>query len=71
MDPSGTFVQFEAKAIGSGSEGAQQSLQEVYHKVIEMFSNCKISILTNVNFMYKLFSHKVCQIKFGIYIGHK
>ncbi|KAJ9582745.1 hypothetical protein L9F63_022909, partial [Diploptera punctata] len=34
MDPSGTFVQFEAKAIGSGSEGAQQSLQEVYHKDI-------------------------------------
>ncbi|XP_077288307.1 proteasome alpha5 subunit [Arctopsyche grandis] len=32
MDPSGTFVQFHAKAIGSGSEGAQQSLQEVYHK---------------------------------------
>ncbi|KAJ9578007.1 hypothetical protein L9F63_025131, partial [Diploptera punctata] len=30
MDPSGTFVQFEAKAIGSGSEGAQ----EVYHKVM-------------------------------------
>ncbi|KAJ1523927.1 hypothetical protein ONE63_010476 [Megalurothrips usitatus] len=32
MDPSGTFVQFDAKAIGSGSEGAQQSLQEQYHK---------------------------------------
>ncbi len=32
IDPSGTYVQFEAKAIGSGSEGAQQSLQEVYHK---------------------------------------
>lgn len=28
----GTFVQFDAKAIGSGSEGAQQSLQEMYHK---------------------------------------
>lgn len=27
LDPSGTFVQFDAKAIGSGSEGAQQSLQ--------------------------------------------
>ena len=27
MDPSGTYVQYEAKAIGSGSEGAQQSLQ--------------------------------------------
>ena len=33
MDPSGTFIEYEAKAIGSGSEGAQQSLQEVYHKV--------------------------------------
>jgi len=32
MDPSGTYVQYDAKAIGSGSEGAQQSLQEVYHK---------------------------------------
>ena len=27
MDPSGTYVQYDAKAIGSGSEGAQQSLQ--------------------------------------------
>jgi len=39
MDPSGTFVQFEAKAIGSGSEGAQQSLQEVYHKVQSRISH--------------------------------
>jgi 20S proteasome alpha/beta subunit len=39
MDPSGTFVQFEAKAIGSGSEGAQQSLQEVYHKVQSKISH--------------------------------
>jgi 20S proteasome alpha/beta subunit len=27
MDPSGTYLKFDAKAIGSGSEGAQQSLQ--------------------------------------------
>ena len=33
MDPSGTFIQYDAKAIGSGSEGAQQALQEIYHKV--------------------------------------
>ena len=33
MDPSGTFLQYDAKAIGSGSEGAQQALQEQYHKV--------------------------------------
>ena len=32
MDPSGTYLKFDAKAIGSGSEGAQQSLQESYHK---------------------------------------
>nr|ACO15120.1 Proteasome subunit alpha type-5 [Caligus clemensi] len=31
MDPSGTYIRFDAKAIGSGSEGAQQSLQEKYH----------------------------------------
>jgi len=32
-DPSGTFMAFEAKAIGSGSEGAQTELQEHYNKV--------------------------------------
>ncbi|KAL4446349.1 hypothetical protein ABPG77_003156 [Micractinium sp. CCAP 211/92] len=31
-DPSGTYVQYEAKAIGSGSEGAQTALQESYRK---------------------------------------
>lgn len=31
-DPSGTFVRYEAKAIGSGSEGAQGELQEKYKK---------------------------------------
>lgn len=32
MDPSGTYVRFEAKAIGSASEGAQTALQEEYNK---------------------------------------
>jgi len=36
MDPSGTYVKYDAKAIGSGSEGAQQSLQETYHKSMTM-----------------------------------
>jgi 20S proteasome subunit alpha 5 len=27
-DPSGTFLQYKAKAIGAGSEGAQSTLQE-------------------------------------------
>ena len=33
MDPSGTYVRFEAKAIGSASEGAQTALQDEYNKV--------------------------------------
>ncbi|KAG6050914.1 proteasome component pup2 [Claviceps sp. LM77 group G4] len=31
-EPSGTFYQYDAKAIGSGSEGAQAELQNEYHK---------------------------------------
>lgn len=32
-DPSGTFVHYRAKAIGSGSEGAQSELQDHYNDV--------------------------------------
>ncbi|PNF25218.1 Proteasome subunit alpha type-5 [Cryptotermes secundus] len=45
MDPSGTFVQVDAKAIGSGSEGAQQSLQEAYHKSMTL-KEALIAVLT-------------------------
>ncbi|KAF8529743.1 proteasome subunit alpha type 5 [Hysterangium stoloniferum] len=31
-DPSGTFMRYEAKAIGSGSEAAQAELQDKWHK---------------------------------------
>merc|ERR1719486_1404812 len=31
MDPSGTYVRFKARAIGSASEGAQSMLQEKYN----------------------------------------
>lgn len=31
-EPSGTYTRCQAKAIGSGSEGAQSSLQEQYRK---------------------------------------
>lgn len=30
-EPSGTFYRYDAKAIGSGSEGAQAELQNLYH----------------------------------------
>lgn len=32
LDPSGTYTKFMAKAIGSGSEGAQTTLKEQYNK---------------------------------------
>mmetsp|Transcript_8670 Transcript_8670/g.15683 ORF Transcript_8670/g.15683 Transcript_8670/m.15683 type:complete len:243 (-) Transcript_8670:148-876(-) len=35
-DPSGTYVRWEAKAIGAGSEGAQTALQEAYSKTITL-----------------------------------
>ncbi|XP_021360390.1 proteasome subunit alpha type-5 [Mizuhopecten yessoensis] len=50
MDPSGTFIQYDAKAIGSGSEGAQQALQDVYHKSMTLKEACKnaLTILKQV-----------------------
>ncbi len=42
MDPSGTYVQCDAKAIGSGCEGAQQALQEAYHKSIGLKEAIKV-----------------------------
>jgi len=35
-DPSGTFIQFDAKAIGAASEGAQTALQEHYNKSLTL-----------------------------------
>ena len=46
-DPSGTFVRYDAKAIGSGSDAAQQSLQDAFHKVSFAFLhlNSRLSLL--------------------------
>mmetsp|Transcript_4535 Transcript_4535/g.9063 ORF Transcript_4535/g.9063 Transcript_4535/m.9063 type:complete len:111 (-) Transcript_4535:2799-3131(-) len=35
-DPSGTYVQWQAKAIGAGSEGAQTALEEAYSKTMTL-----------------------------------
>jgi len=50
MDPSGTYVQYDAKAIGSASEGAQQALQEVFDKSMTLKDACKhaLTILKQV-----------------------
>ncbi|MCL7049486.1 hypothetical protein MKW94_007085 [Papaver nudicaule] len=44
-DPSGTFWQCDAKAIGSGSEGADSSLQEQFNKV-------SLSLMCSVYFLH-------------------
>lgn len=44
LEPSGTFLEYEAKAIGSGSEGAQQNLQDIYHKNMTLKEACKHSL---------------------------
>lgn len=44
VDPSGTYVQCSAKAIGSGCEGAQQFLEEAFHKSITLQKSIKVSL---------------------------
>lgn len=50
LEPSGTYLEYEAKAIGSGSEGAQQNLQEIFHKTMTLKEASKhaLSILKQV-----------------------
>ncbi|EAL73722.1 proteasome subunit alpha type 5 [Dictyostelium discoideum AX4] len=45
-DPSGTFTQFHAKAIGAGSEGAQTTLQEKYSKTLTIAECQKLALTT-------------------------
>lgn len=58
-DPSGTYFQFKAKAIGAGSEGAQATLQDKYRAdltlrdaedlVLEILKQVMEEKLSNVN----------------------
>lgn len=45
MDPSGTYIQYDAKAIGSGSEGAQQNLQVIFLMLFIYKFNFNISFI--------------------------
>ena len=47
MDPSGTYVKYEAKAIGSGSEGAMQSLQVSLAKHLSLPA-CEVHVLAKL-----------------------
>jgi 20S proteasome subunit alpha 5 len=43
-DPSGTYVRWEAKAIGSGSEGAQAELVQQYHRNLTLVEAEKLAL---------------------------
>lgn len=45
-DPSGTYSQYQAKAIGAGSEGAQTQLQEQYNKSMKLHEAQKLAFDT-------------------------
>jgi len=44
MDPSGTYLKYGAKAIGAGSEGAQATLEEQYHKSMTLDEGIKLCL---------------------------
>ena len=48
MDPSGTYLKFDAKAIGSGSEGAQQSLQVSRALILKRRTRCSLPFSRSV-----------------------
>mmetsp|Transcript_8838 Transcript_8838/g.26487 ORF Transcript_8838/g.26487 Transcript_8838/m.26487 type:complete len:111 (+) Transcript_8838:173-505(+) len=45
-DPSGTFVQYKAKAIGAGSEGAQSNLSESYSEEMTLEEAEELALAT-------------------------
>lgn len=49
-DPSGTFLQYKAKSIGAGSEGAQSTLQDKYRADMTLIDaeNLALEILKQV-----------------------
>lgn len=47
MDPSGTYIRYDAKAIGSGSEGAQQNLQVCPPALYVSSAHCANQFLIN------------------------
>jgi len=43
-DPSGTFMKYQAKAIGSGSDAAQSELQDKYHSQMSLIEAQKLTL---------------------------
>ncbi|KAH8119749.1 proteasome subunit alpha type 5 [Phellopilus nigrolimitatus] len=59
-DPSGTFMRYDAKAIGSGSEAAQSELQDKWHKQMTLVEAQTLTLKTLKQVMEeKLDQHNV------------
>ncbi|KAF8684558.1 proteasome subunit [Rhizoctonia solani] len=61
-DPSGTFVRYEAKAIGSGSEAAQTELQDKYHKQMTLLEARHLTLKILKQVMEEKLDHHNVQI---------
>lgn len=61
-DPSGTFMKYSAKAIGSGAEVAQSQLQEEYKKDISLEEALKLAAKVLSQVMEDKINHRNAQI---------
>lgn len=60
LDPSGTYLEYDAKAIGSGAEWAQQHLQTNYKKDMSLpdaIRSASFSIATTLYLILELAMH--------------
>jgi len=55
-DPSGTYSQYQAKAIGAGSEGAQAQLLEHYNKSMKLHEAQKLAF----DVLKQVMEEKIC-----------
>ena len=62
VGPAGSYTEWTAKAIGSGAEGAQNSLQEEYNKDISLDEALKLSVKILKNVMEEKIAAKNVEI---------
>jgi len=61
-EPSGTFYRYDAKAIGSGSEGAQAELQNEFHKSLTLLEAEVLTLKTLKQVMEEKLDSKNVQL---------
>jgi 20S proteasome subunit alpha 5 len=61
-DPSGTFVRYDAKAIGSGSEAAQSELQDKWHSRLTLREAQKLALSVLKQVMEEKLDHHNVQL---------